>query len=425
MNNKKRFRIILVLLLLGITLGYAVLGANLTINGNSKLSSSTWDIHFNNVVPKSGSVAIGTGDQGAVITQGDTTEVTYAVTLSKPGDFYEFEVDAVNAGTVDGMIDTITSTYKIGEGEVTPITASSLPAYLDYSATYSNGVTIAQNQLLEAGDSETYKVRIEFKRDIENNQLPSTEQTLTFNFAVNYVQADSNAVPVVPPAFNELTSWDDLIEAIDNGEVTPTVGDTKTVDMGTLGTHTLRVVNTSTPSECSSAGFSETACGLVLEFADAVTNRPMHSSDSNVGGWPATSLRSYVNSNIYNALPSALKDAIIDTSVVSGHGSDDSSNFTSTDKLYLLSTKEVFGKDGESNVITIDTAEAETRQLDYYRNLGVTTANHSQTIKNGYWWLRSTYGDGNRSYFFIDSDGDWSGYMAIANLGVSPAFRIG
>ena len=173
MKNKKKLRTILILLLLGVTIGYAVLGANLTINGNSKLAGSTWDIHFNNVVPKSGSVAIGTGDQGAVITQGDTTEVTYAVTLSKPGDFYEFEVDAVNAGTVDGMIDTITSTYKIGEGEVTPITASSLPAYLDYSATYSDGGAIAQNQLLEAGDSETYKVRIEFKRDIENNQLPS------------------------------------------------------------------------------------------------------------------------------------------------------------------------------------------------------------------------------------------------------------
>ena len=107
MNNKRKFRIILVLLLLGVTLGYAVLGANLTINGNSKLSSSTWNIHFNNVVPKSGSVPIGTGDHGAVITQGDNTEVTYAVTLSKPGDFYEFNVDAVNTGTVDGMIDTM------------------------------------------------------------------------------------------------------------------------------------------------------------------------------------------------------------------------------------------------------------------------------------------------------------------------------
>ena len=95
------------------------------------------------------------------------------------------------------MIDVITSTYKIGEGEVTPITSSSLPAYLSYSATYSGGGEIAQNHLLKAGETETYKVRIEFKRDIEKNQLPATEQTITFNFAVNYVQADSNGQEVL------------------------------------------------------------------------------------------------------------------------------------------------------------------------------------------------------------------------------------
>ena len=145
--------------------------------------------------------------------------------------------------------------------------------------------------------------------------------------------------------------------------------------MGTFGTHTIRVANTSTPAECSTAGFSQTACGFVLEFANIITSRNMNSTNTNAGGWPATSMRTYVNNDIYNALPSELKNGIIDTYVVSGHGPSHSANFTSTDKIYLLSTKEVWGKEGTSNVINYDTTDAYTRQLDYYKAQGVTTSN--------------------------------------------------
>ena len=195
-SNKKKW-IILGILLLTITIGYAALGTTLNINGTTGISNATWDIHWNNVQVKSGSVSIGTGDQAATITQGNNQEVTYAVTLNTPGDFYEFTVDALNAGSIDGMIDTITSTYKIGNGETTPITSNNLPAYLNYTVTYSDGVAIAQNHKLEANSTETYKVRIEFKKDIDANQLPESAQSILFSFAVNYVQADDTAEEVV------------------------------------------------------------------------------------------------------------------------------------------------------------------------------------------------------------------------------------
>ena len=102
-------------------------------------------------------------------------------------------------------------------------------------------------------------------------------------------------------------------------------------------------------------------------------------------------MRTYVNTTIYNALPSDLQNVIATTTVVSGHGdTSGEANFTSSDKLYLLSTKEVWN--GGTQVY--DTAEAETRQLDYYKNNGVTTSNYSGAIKqyngtNTIWWLRS------------------------------------
>ena len=87
------------------------------------------------------------------------------------------------------MIDTISS--KLNNEEIT-----TLPAYLNYSITYSDGVPLQANQELKANSSETYKVRIEYKRDIEANQLPETTQTLNLSFSVKYKQADENVQEV-------------------------------------------------------------------------------------------------------------------------------------------------------------------------------------------------------------------------------------
>ena len=40
------YNVILVVLIIGISLGYAALSTNLQINGSSQVKSSSWDIHF-------------------------------------------------------------------------------------------------------------------------------------------------------------------------------------------------------------------------------------------------------------------------------------------------------------------------------------------------------------------------------------------
>ena len=224
-------------------------------------------------------------------------------------------------------------------------------------------------------------------------------------------------------------SWTTIIANIKAGNTSKyKVGDTKTINMGSYGTHTLRVANTSTPSECSTSGFSQTACGFVLEFADIITTHNMNDASTNVGGWPATSMRTFVNNDIYNKLPSDLKNGIIDTTVVSSHGSKDSSNFTSTNKLYLLAPKEIYS-DFPGSRTNYDTAKDLTRQLDYYKNEGVTTSNYSKAIKMydstaNWWWLRSADSSSDYGFYFIGSGGDWTASNASNVIGVSPAFRI-
>ena len=229
----------------------------------------------------------------------------------------------------------------------------------------------------------------------------------------------------------ELDSWTTIATNVRNGNTGDyNVGDTKEVNLGTTyGTHTLRIANTTTPSECSTSGFSQTACGFVLEFADIIIEHTMNGTATNAGGWPATTMRTFVNNDIYNAIPDEIKNAIIDTTVVSGHGKSDTENFTSTDKLYLLSTAEVWSQ-GSSNTISTDTARDNTRQLDYYKNLGTSTSNYSGAIKkNGTsasrWWLRAAYSNTAFTFLFVSDSGGWSANNATIASGVAPAFRLG
>ncbi len=295
--------------------------------------------------------------------------------------------------------------------------ASLEKTYINSFSELTNSV-IYTGDVIKAGESATYFLWL-YLDDTTPNQAQKT-------YFVGNLDIQGEFIPDNIP-FSE-ASWSTIIANVKANKISQyNVGDSKSVNLGTYGTHTLRVANTSTPSECSGTGFSQSACGFVLEFADIITKHEMNDTETNVGGWPATSMRTFVNNDIYNALPSEIKNAIIDTTVVSGHGKSDTANFTSTDKLYLLSTAEVWGS---SNTISTDTARDVTRTLDYYTSIGVTTSNYSGAIKkNGTvassWWLRAAYSSYNTGFLYVRTNGGWSGSSSHYSNGVAPAFRLG
>ena len=218
--KKNRKLLIVFVLLLFISIGYALLSQNLNINGYSKVHNSTWYIHFDNIDVKSGSVSIGSGDTAATINPNDDTEVSYTVTLNKPGDYYEFTVDAVNDGSIDGMVDLTSSKIKIGDNDYVDITDEYLPKYLKYKVSYASGGPILKNHILKAGESETYKVRIEYSRDINKTDLPSEDKTITINIDSDYIQANDSAVEV--PPYLECTYDGNMVQGAEytNGQYT-------------------------------------------------------------------------------------------------------------------------------------------------------------------------------------------------------------
>ena len=232
-----------------------------------------------------------------------------------------------------------------------------------------------------------------------------------------------------------IDNWETIATNVKNGNMCGYhVGDEKEIELAGFGKHNVRISNM---SKCTNGETSETACGFVVEFADIITTHEFKCG-RNVGGWKDSKLRTYVNGTIYNALPGELQNVITTTKVISGHGNrtgeidfetTGETNFETRDKLYLLSGHEVY-EDGEYyQISTDDTAYSNTKQLDYYKNHGVTTSNYAGANKqyNGYnsiWWLRSasySYAD---DFLLVLDSGLWDTDGSCNSDGVSPAFRI-
>ena len=392
------------LLIMTTGLSYAYFSASISGNENAK-----------NVVVEAGTLSL-------VYTDGPEIKAQNI----KPGWSTTKEVSVKNTGTLEANYNIIwqSLTNEITNDEmVISATCQRLNSAGTVEGTCESisqaavsDMTIAKRVSIESGITHKYIFTILFK---ETNVDQNTNQGKKFNGVLGIEEYKA-------PDF-ATDSWSTIIANVKAGNGSEyAVGSTKEVNLGIYGTHTLRVANTSTPSECSTAGFSQSACGFVLEFADIITTRKMNDTSTNVGGWPVTSMRTFVNNDIYNAIPSEIKNAIIDTTIVSGHGKGDTENFTSTDKLYLLAPKEIYTDFDD----TYDTAKDLTRTLDYYTALGVTISNKSGAIKkngtNDYvWWFRAAGSNGTYAFLYVTYSGDWGNNNANRSNGVTPAFRLG
>ena len=395
------------LLIMTTGLSYAYFSASVKGNENAK-----------NVVVEAGTLSL-------VYTDGPEIKAQNI----KPGWSTTKEVSVKNTGTLDTNYNIIwqSLTNEITNNEIViSATCQRLNSVGTVEGTCESisqaaisDMTIAKKINIEAGITHKYTFTILFK---ETNADQNTNQGKKFNGVLGIEE-------YIPTQF-EKDDWSTIVSNVKSGNINAyNVGDIKNVDLGTYGIHTLRIANTSTPSECSRTGFSQSACGFVLEFADIITTHTMNDTDTNVGGWLSTSMRSFVNNDIYNAIPNEIKNAIIDTTVVSGHGKSDTENFTSTDKLYLLAPKEIYS-DWSTYQSANDTAKDLTRTLDYYKNLGTSTSNRSGVKKkNGtsadYWWFRAASSNTLEGFYTVASTGTYSNDVAVYTHGVAPAFRLG
>ena len=211
-NHKKRIMYFsLFFMLLFISIGYDYLSAALSINGNTTIAANTWDIHFTNLSITEGSV---TATTPAAI-QTNTTNIFYSVELASPGDFYEFEVDIVNAGTIGGKISLV---------NIQGISSAAEP-YLEQSIKYTNGNPVQVDDLLNPGASKRIVVRVGYKEDL--NTLPEDDIELDLELDITYTQTDEEEI-TTETIIQQLKTENSTCFTKYTGDVTDQVGQTVT-----------------------------------------------------------------------------------------------------------------------------------------------------------------------------------------------------
>ena len=173
MKNNKTIIIIIVVFLLTISLGigYAYLEKGVLTNVNVGVGKNTWNLRYDNIVVKEGSVeALVTPSPGNI-----DYGLSFIVSLNNPGEFYEFTVDVVNDGTIEA---------KLNEIEITPNYGEIYSEYINYSITYENEIPLRYGQMIKRNTFVRLKVRIEYKTDFTGSQ--TTFENMNCSFVLNY-----------------------------------------------------------------------------------------------------------------------------------------------------------------------------------------------------------------------------------------------
>ena len=181
--------ILLLVLLLIVTVGYAFLSTTLRANGLVNVEGNTWDVRWDS---ESISVDPDSASGPAPVVSETDTKVSFTANIEIPGDYYEFTIDAVNAGTVDAMIGEIKTTIKNANNQTVE-----LPDYMHFKVTNEDGTPLQEKHLLEGTENPEYPTREKYKitleMDIDPEELPSSAISYKIEFQVKYIQADDTA----------------------------------------------------------------------------------------------------------------------------------------------------------------------------------------------------------------------------------------
>lgn len=176
-NNSKLYLVLLLILCMSV--GFAVLSTTLNITGSTSIKKNTWKVQFENIQESASNTQSGT----IALATGDPTRLNFSVELALPGDFYEFTVDVANKGTIDAMLTSVNQSQLTAEQQ----------KYLTYTVSYADGNNMAVKDGLRANASKKVKVRVEYNKNLNASDLPTALDSISCNLSLVYQQADSTA----------------------------------------------------------------------------------------------------------------------------------------------------------------------------------------------------------------------------------------
>lgn len=326
--------------------------------------------------------------------------------------------------------------YILGDLVVTAVFSETVRTY---TVRYFNGSSLLQTDITEAYGSSSYR----------GDELVSSTGAIWIGWdkPTNSVTSDMDvyAVFISPTLPDTVASEYDYLYSDDPGdnsgytlaEFYGIIAYGKGKEYFSVGDEVKIVPNTNTFADTSIIaqvlGFDHYRLADGSGFANVVfgmkgvmnATRQMNSANTNVGGWPKTTMRTFLNDSIFSALPQQWRAMIKTVQVMSSAGNTSADIVTSEDKLFLFSQAEVgFNTDAVPYCNEVD-ADAEEITFSIF------TDNNSRIKKtyNGagsatHWWLRSPLASSSTGFCIVLSTGGSGHTDAYNSFGVAFGFCI-
>lgn len=185
----------------------------------------------------------------------------------------------------------------------------------------------------------------------------------------------------------EQATWEEIDAACTDGTAITkySVGDEKTITLTTGEEVTLQILGFNHDDLADGSGKASITFGMKNLLT---TTYQMNSTDTNVGGWGSSLMRTSTMATLFTQLPSDLQSVIKEVSKKTTAGNKSVSIKITTDKLFLFSEVEL-------DATTLEGYVDEGEQYEYWQSHN-TLADRVKRISNGagdlgYWWLRSPY----------------------------------
>lgn len=159
-----------------------------------------------------------------------------------------------------------------------------------------------------------------------------------------------------------------------------------------------------------------TKYNAIIHSKNTIENFGMNTSNTNVGGWSSSNMRTSKMSSLYSGLEAEFKSIIKQVTNISGAGNSSNTTQTTSDYLWLFSEFEVQGTTTYSG----SQEAAKCTQMTYFK----TADNKKKTGSDTYWWLRSPFVSDTTTFCFVGTDGSASYSGASYADGVVPAAAI-
>lgn len=159
----------LVVAIIAMSVGYAALAEQLTINGTAGTGNASWAIAFQSITKNASLSTDGVNEVSEPTASG--TSATFNVTFDKPGTKIVYDVVVKNGGTIDAVYEGMSGVDEANEADPTEIQ-------------YKVEKTDSDVDLLH-NETDTYRITIEWPSSSTtvNKTTTSKQATIHFDYA--------------------------------------------------------------------------------------------------------------------------------------------------------------------------------------------------------------------------------------------------